>query len=210
MLTRIHLSVLLVLAVLVWGGSLWALGIPISWEYFKPYTITLTTLTSGVVVFDRWLWKWTLFRGWLVNQPNLKGTWQVKLVSNYRDAITNEPIDPIDAAMVVRQTFSQLSMRLLTNESSSKLIASNLIANSDGTFDIVGVYQNEPQILLRGARSEIHFGALKLELHEAKAESLEGHYWTDRETKGSITLSNRRKELVSSYEEAAHLFGFSG
>ncbi len=210
MLTRIHLSVLLVLAVIVWGGSLRVLGIPISWEYFKPYTITLTILTAGVVLFDRWLWKWFIFRGWFVNQPNLKGTWQVKLVSNYRDPATDEPIDPIDAVMVVRQTFSELSMRLLTRESSSKLVASNLIANSDGTFDIVGVYQNEPQILLRGARSEIHFGALKLELHEERAESLKGHYWTDRETKGSITLSNRKKELVSSYAEAADLFGFAG
>jgi hypothetical protein len=208
MLTRTHITTLLVLAVVVWGIALLALGLPVSWQYTAPFTIAVTTITGACVLFDRWLWRWRLFRGWLVKQPDIQGTWKARVVSNWIDSATNQQIDPIECIMVVRQTFSSFSARLFTRESSSFLVAHNLIHQNDGVFQLVGVYQNTPQISLRGDRSEMHYGALLLEVRGDPPSALVGHYWTDRGAKGSLQLTGRLPELLSGYEEGARQFGF--
>lgn len=179
MLTRTHISTLLVLTVIVWGAALIALGLPISWQHIAPFTLTVTILTTACVAFDRWLWRWPLFTGWLVKQPDIQGTWKVRLASSWIDPATNQQIAPIECLMVVRQTFSSLSARLFTRESSSFLVAHNLVCQSDGVFQLLGLYQNTPQITLRGQRSEMHYGALLLEVRGEPPTSIAGHYWTD-------------------------------
>ena len=206
MLTRTHITTLLVLTVIVWGATLVALGIPISWQYFVPFTLTVSALTVACIAFDRWLWRWHLFQGWLVNRPDIEGTWKVRLVSNWIDPVTHQQIAPIDAVMVLRQTFSTLSARLFTKESGSVLVANNLVRQHDGVFQIFGVYQNTPDITLRGQRSEIHYGALFLEIRGDPPTELVGHYWTDRNTRGRLELSARIPELLTSYAAAVQQF----
>jgi hypothetical protein len=75
-------------------------------------------------------------------------------------------------------------------------------------YELAGVYRNTPQVHLRGERSEIHYGALLLELKGDPVNGLQGHYWTDRQTRGTLELSNRQKRLVNDYAEAARLFKF--
>jgi predicted pore-forming effector associated with SMODS systems len=206
MLTRTHITTLLVLAVVVWGTTLLLLGLPVTWQYIAPFTLTVTVLTGACLVFDRWCWRWSLFRGWFVKQPDIQGTWKARLVSNWIDPETSQQIPPIDCIMVVRQTFSSLSARLFTGESSSFLIAHNLVCQNDGVFQLLGVYQNTPQIGLRGQRSDMHYGALLLEVRGDPPAALVGHYWTDRGTKGAIELTDRTPDLLSGYEEGARKF----
>ena len=82
--------------------------------------------------------------------------------------------------MAVRQSLTTLSMRLMTAESSSRLIAYKMVEENDGVFLVTGVYTNTPKLELRGDRSEIHYGALLLQVLGDPPISLEGHYWTDR------------------------------
>ena len=65
--------------------------------------------------------------------------------------------------MVVRQTFSTLSMRLMTEESSSELVGTEIICSADGLYCISGVYRNEPRFQVRD-RSEMHYGAVWLKV----------------------------------------------
>jgi len=206
MLTRTHITTLLVLAVIVWGTALVALGLPLSWQYIAPFTLAVTALTAACVAFERWCWRWPLFHGWLVNRPDVAGTWKARVVSNWIDPVTQQQIAPIDCVMVIRQTFSTLSARLFTKESSSVLVANNLVRQHDGVFQIFGVYQNTPDITLRGERSEIHYGALFLELRGDPPTELVGHYWTDRNTKGKLELSARIPELLTSYAAGVQQF----
>jgi hypothetical protein len=206
MLTRTHITTLLVLTVIVWGATLVALGLPISWQYITPFTLTVTTLTTACLAFERWCWRWPIFQGWLVKQPHIQGTWKAHLVSDWIDPETNRRIEPIECIMVVRQTFSSLSARLFTRESSSFLVAHNLVHHNDGVFQLVGVYQNTPQISLRGERSEMHYGALLLEVRGDPPTALMGHYWTDRGTKGALELRDRVPDLLSAYEEGVRRF----
>jgi hypothetical protein len=207
MLNRLHITMLVILAAAIWGAGLYVLGIPLTWDHVKPFSLTVFVLAAIMILFERWLWKWPIFRGWLVKSPNIQGTWHVALRSADVDPKREKRMQPIECVMVFRQTFSTLSMRLHSDESSSTLVAYKIVQQNDGVFEVMGVYQNEPQIHLRGDRSEIHYGALKLAINGEPVVSLQGHYWTDRETKGSLKLTNRKKQLVASFDEGARLYG---
>lgn len=191
MLSRIHITCLLGIAVAVWGASLLVLGLPLSWDYAAPFALTVSVLTAASVLFDKYLWRLSIFRGWLVRQPDIQGSWRARLGDG----------SSVDGVMVIRQTFSRVSARLYTKESNSRLIAHSLTPQDDDHLhQLVGVYQNVPDVTLRGVRSEIHYGTFLVEVRGDPPTSLTGHYWTDRQTRGVLELTDRTKELLSSYE----------
>jgi hypothetical protein len=201
MLNRTHITVLLVLAVATWAIALWILGLPFTWDYSKPFSITVSVLAAACFIFDGWIWKWPIFKWWLVNRPNLHGTWKVLLKSDWIDPKTQKQVAPIECIMTIRQTYSRFSARLFTRESSSYLVAHKIERQNDGIFQLFGTYQNTPDISLRGKRSEIHYGALVLEVRGEPPKSLVGHYWTDRGTRGSLELTDRHPRILTSYQE---------
>src|SRR4051812_45444064 len=119
MLTRTHITILLLLAVMVWAVTLWLMGLPVTWEYSKPFTITAAVLSAACLLFDKWAWRWPVCKGWLVSQPDLQGTWKVLLKSDWVNPETKEQVAPIECLMTIRQTYSRFSARLFTRESSS-------------------------------------------------------------------------------------------
>jgi hypothetical protein len=204
--TRIHVSALLLLAALLWGVTLVLSGVPVSPVYLRPLQTVTGVMVIALAVFDLWLWRVPALQGWFVKRPNLNGTWRVQFDSDWKDRATERPIGTRTAYMVVRQTFSTLSMRLLTNESTSSLVAESIEVSGDGTFKAFAVYRNEPKIRVRDG-SPIHYGAFMLNVQGSPAERLEGAYWTDRTTRGDMTLSDRRAELCGSYAAAKSMFG---
>lgn len=209
MLNRAHITVLLLFAVLIWGLSLAVLGLPLTWEYSKPFTITASALSLGCFAFDRWIWKWLYVRRWFSQTPDLNGTWKVTLQSDWINPETKQGIGPIECIMTIRQTYSKLSARLFTAESSSYAVSQKIVRQNDGVFQFFATYQNTPDISLRGKRSEIHLGAFVLELRGEPTESLVGHYWTDRGTKGKMVLSNRIAEILNGYEDGVEKFSLA-
>jgi hypothetical protein len=107
--------------------------------------------------------------------------------------------------MAVRQTFSSLSMRLMTSESTSELVAARVLVAADGVSKVVGVYVNQPKLSVRN-RSAIHYGGLLLDVHGDPPTALEGSYWTDRDTRGTMHLSDRHTQIFASYDEADEAF----
>lgn len=206
MLTRAHIAVLLLLAVISWAATLWIMGLPLTWEHSKPFTVTLTLLSFATIVFDKWVWRWRILRGWFVNCPDLQGTWKVVLKSDWVNPQTNEEVPPVECIMTIRQTYSRFSARLFTKESSSYVIAHKIERQNDGVYQLFATYQNTPDITLRGKRSEIHYGAFVLEVRGDPPKSLVGHYWTDRGTKGSLELTDRISEILTSYHEGVERF----
>lgn len=207
MLTRLHISSFIGLTIAVWLVALWVQGMPVlSLEFIKPFSIVVGAITLFVALFNRFAWSWRIFQGWYVNRPDLRGTWKVELKSNWINPETNEPIPPIIAYAVIRQTLISLSLRLMTKESRSKLIAHSIEKEEDGVYRLAAIYRNEPKIELQGDRSEIHHGSLSLEIHGDPVDLMEGHYWTDRGTKGSMKLTDRRSEQFSTYEQAESAF----
>lgn len=208
MLTRIQTWMIVALAMTVALTWLWLGG-------EQPSPTTLLTKLGGVVafvygtifVFANHAWPWRVFKGWLVRRPDLRGTWKVTLNSDWVNPDTHEKVPPIEAYVVVRQTLSTLSMRFFTERSRSVLVAHAIEPEPDGLFSLSAVYRNSPRIEYQGVDSAIHHGALLIEVHEVKPKRLEGHYWTDRGTRGTILMEMKCSKLYSSFEESKSEIG---
>ena len=203
MLTRLHISSFIALTIAVWLIALWVQGMPVlTVEFIKPFSIVVGAITVVAAIMNKYAWSWQIFSGWYVNRPDLRGSWKVELKSNWINPETNEGVPPIIAYAVIRQTLTSLSLRLMTKESRSKLIAHSIEKEEDGLFRLAAIYRNEPKIELQGDRSEIHHGSFSLDIHGSPVTVIEGHYWTDRGTKGSMKLTEKKSELFDTYEQA--------
>ena len=204
MLTRLHIASFVVLTIAVWLVALWVQGMPVlDASVVKPFGIVVGAISLVVTVFNKYLWSWKGFRGWYIKRPDLRGTWKVELKSSWINPETGTVIDPIYGYAAIRQSLTSLSFRLMTKESKSVLVAHSIDQQEDeDLFKLVGVYRNEPKIELQGVRSEIHHGSFALEIHGNPVYELQGHYWTDRGTKGGMKLSDRVAKLYDTYEQA--------
>ncbi len=205
MLSRLHLSVLLLFAAAIWGAMLLADGVAINGTWFRPFSTVVGLLLLLLVAFDLWAWRLRILQGWFVPRPDIRGTWSVELRSDWKNPTNSAGIGPIGAFLAVRQTYSTLSLRMLTAESSSELVAAEISKAADGTYRVAGVYRNEPKLSVRD-RSPIHYGALVLEVLGDPVKDLAGYYWTDRSTRGEIRTSGRHPKIASSFDEACSLF----
>ena len=204
MLDRFSVSVLLIIATVVWGGFLWILGIELSWDHAKPYSLTLAVLTTLLWLFDKHLWKTRPIMAFF-KRPNLNGTWQVSLQSSYVHPETGERVQEINGYASIRQTYSSVSVRLMTEQAESFLVSGGFDVQSDGASYLYGVYQSDPSIHLRSKISEIHYGSFKYKVIGSPPFELIGHYWTDRATSGSVRIFGRRNEITDSFAHASDI-----
>lgn len=204
MLTRLHISSFIGLTIVVWILALWFQGTPVlSADLVKPFGTVVGIITLVTTLFNKYAWSWKIFKGWYVKRPDLRGTWKVELKSSWVDPKTKKVKPPIHGYAVIRQSLTFLSVRLMTKESRSVLVAHSIEQQEDDDlFKLIGVYRNEPKIELQGVSSEIHHGSFSLEVHGSPVYEMQGHYWTDRATKGGMKLSARTNKLYDTYEHA--------
>jgi len=198
--------IIIVLAFAVWAAIGLVRNEPVTISMLTPFGSVVTVVTLIATGFVKFAWKWPIFRGWLVQRPDLSGTWRCALSSSYKDPETNKPVDKV-AYVVIRQTLTHLSMRLYTDTARSSSIAENLYLDSkDGLFALVLAYQSVPKVEQRKAASQIHYGCALYDHLDYESSVLEGQYWTDRGTSGSVRLSDRKWDAANSYETASALF----
>jgi len=196
-----YIKAIIYVAVLTWTVVLFINHEAIHSAWLQPLSTVITVVLYAVMAFDLWLWKIPFLCGWFVKRPVIDGIWKVEIRSNWKDPKTGTGIPPIDGFMVVRQTFSTLSMRLLTAESSSELVGTEIVCSADGFYCVSGVYRNEPRFQVRD-RSAIHYGAVWLKIIDESKRKVLGHYWTDRESAGEIELSDQRSKRFQTFQSA--------
>lgn len=202
---RSQITAIVALTFVVAGGLAYLDGRALSWAWFAPLSGTVATISLIAVCFERWAWRWRIFRGWLVGRPDFAGTWRCRLRSTYRDPESGEPVEKA-AYAVIRQTLTTLSFRLYTDSARSHSIAEKIHSSDGDLFSLTVAYQNVPEVELRGGQSAIHYGCSHFDHIDHDADTLSGHYWTDRGTAGSIVLKERVGELASSFDAARKLF----
>ena len=150
-----------------------------------------------------------MFHPWLVNLPDLRGTWKVDLESDYVDPDTDKRIPPKTVFFCVTQTLSAMQIYMYSEETQSVLLAEDIRPSLKGSgYQVIGVYSNSPRTLNRGKFNEMHLGAMVLETHgnEALPNEVTGQYWTNRKTTGFLNSKVRLKKICTTFESAVLLF----
>ena len=196
--SRTTLQIIVGLVALIYLALLTILEAPARSIVLQYYGAVVAVLYILFLLFDRYLWRiwgvrWVVDK--LVGKPVLHGTWKGTLRSNYVP-------HPIEAYLIVRQTFSSVYVQFVTENSPSESLASELKQKADGRHELYYIYQNTP-LALSLTTSPMHHGGALLDVQgKNPVNALKGSYWTSRATKGEIHLGEYSSNIYGSYEEA--------
>lgn len=141
-----------------------------------------------IFLFVKYMWKWRIFRQWLVPFPDLNGTWIGYIDSNWRNPKTGEYVQKIPVMLVIYQTFTSISCVMHTQEMKSYSILEGFNIQSEQQIrQFAYIFSTDPRLLLSD-RNIRHNGTMMFDIIGEKEIKLKGKYWTDRNTQGEITL----------------------
>ena len=202
MITTKNINLFVWLTGFLWIFLLIISGVKVPEKFLQPISLLIGFWTIFLGAYEKWIWRYDQIGILFEPQPDINGTWQGVLKSNYTDPETKKGIPEIEIYLTVTQTFSSINYKMFTKEMVSELISGKIIKDENGQFTLYGVYRSTPNILIQ-ERSPIHLGAVQLAYSNKK---LEGSYWTHRETKGTILLSKNKPQNHLDFESAKKIF----
>lgn len=200
MISRFPLMILVASSAAIWALVLSGHGWVIPLSFFTPLSIVVGALSILLLVFDRWAWALPGIRRF-TNRPDLRGTWMGVIRPSRVHSDGEQHQFPIEAFIVIRQTFTAVHLRLITRESMSVSLLASLTEEQDGTSKVNGIYRNIPAQSVR-SRSPIHHGGLILNIGGPPPTFMFGHYWTDRQSQGELEVKWKSKECAADFETA--------
>jgi len=160
----------------------------IFWNIIKRLPTAFTIYGLALVVFAKWLWKYRIFKGWLVLIPDLSGEWTGKLNTTFLDPETGKKKKSRKIDATIKQDIFSISITLKTKEmKSNSYVAAFDIDKIQNRNRICYSYTSRPSPEYREG-SPIHDGTSLLEIIGNPPLKLEGEYWTTRKTTGVIEL----------------------
>lgn len=174
-------------------------------SWIKAFSLAVSVATLALAAWDFWLWRLPLLQRLPGTPRSVRGTWKGTLTSYWKDPTTGQSPSPKSVYLVIRQTGTLISVRLMTNESSS---ASSLatVAEADGSCILTYMYLNTPELQFEH-HSRMHHGSTVLDISGRPAKRLRGRYWTDRDSKGELDFIFRTNRLADDFAEAESFFG---
>lgn len=172
--------------------------------FIRYFSLAVLFASLALTVWDKWLWKIPLVQRFPSVSRDVSGTWETQLESFWVNPDTGKRTPIKTVYVVVRQTSSRVSVTLISNESNSKSSMARVV-QEDGTWVLHYLYTNEPDVTVEH-RSRIHHGSGVLSVVGNPVKRLSGRYWTDRETKGKLTLERRTRKLAEDFADGQQLF----
>ncbi len=189
--------ILMICSGLIWFAVASASGLNMQnfFDFMRPIPKVVTADLLIVAVFMKWFWRWKYLQGWLVPFPDLNGTWVGHIQTNWKDAEGNVP-GPIPTMLTIKQSFGRISCVMRTGEMEShSYLEGFCIDNEAQVRRLCYSYTSKPKAALR-SRSTPHDGTMLFNIIGNPVGKLQGEYWTQRQTTGTITLTFRKKEVL--------------
>lgn len=168
------------------------------------FSTAVFIVTIALALWDKWIWKSKLAQKIPSVARDISGTWESHLESFWVNPETGKSPEPKAVYVIIRQTSSRVSVTLISNESRSRSSLAR-ITREDDVWTLHYIYTNESHLELR-KNSPIHHGSGVFTVTGDPAKRLNGGYWTDRDSKGRITLSRNHRLLAGDFEECKELF----
>ena len=157
-----------------------------------PKVVTVDLILIGL--FVKWVWRWKYLQGWLVPFPDLNGTWQGIIQTSWKDTDNISP-GPISTILTIKQTFGHISCVMRTGEMESHSYVEGFSLDPEKQIrKLCYSYTSRPKTSVRD-RSTPHDGTMLFNIIGKPVMKLEGEYWTQRKTTGTITLTFHAKDL---------------
>jgi hypothetical protein len=191
------LFILLGFSGLVWFAIATASGLNMKnlLDFMRPIPNVVTVDLLLVGFFMKWGWRWKLLQGWLVPFPDLNGTWQGQIQTNWKDTQGKIP-GPIPTMLTINQTFGRISCVMRTAEMESHSYGEGFRIDTERQIrQLCYSYTSKPKASLRN-RSTPHDGTILFNIISKPVRKLEGEYWTQRQTTGTVILIFHSKELL--------------
>ena len=159
-------------------------------DFVRPIPNVVTADLFLIGFFTKWGWRWKRLQGWLVPFPDLNGTWEGQIQTNWKDDQGKTP-GPIPVMLTIRQTFLHVSCVMRTAEMESHSYTEGFCIDKERQLrQLCYSYTSKPKVGLRD-RSTPHDGTILFKVLGSPVKKLEGEYWTQRKTTGSVTLTFR-------------------
>jgi predicted pore-forming effector associated with SMODS systems len=200
----VTVRVVAAVVVVVFVVDAWVADGELHLGWLKYFSAAVLIATVILALWDVWLWRFPLLQRIPKVPRCIRGTWKGTLTSYWADPNTATHPEPKDVYLVVRQTATLVSVKLLTDESQSRSLLAAVSA-IDGTYTLDYLYLNRPNLHVEH-RSRMHHGSAVLDIFGTPAKRLKGRYWTDRDTKGELDFTERHKGLLDDFDEAAACF----
>jgi hypothetical protein len=194
------LFILLGFSGLVWFGVATANGLNMKnlFDFMRPIPTVATADLFLAAFFMKWGWRCKWLQGWLVPFPNLNGTWRGQIQTNWKDAQGKTP-GAIPVILTINQSFMRISCVMRTAEMESHSYVEGFSIDRERQVrHLCYSYTSKPKANLRG-RSTPHDGTILFNIIGKPIQKLEGEYWTQRETIGTITLTFLTKRLLDEF-----------
>ncbi len=193
-----------VAVVAVFGAGIWATGDEVDPEWLRFIGPAAIVVLGLLMLWEKVGWRWTWAQQWNLGPPDVRGTWQGRLESLWRDPATKAPPGGKEVYLVVRQTDSSLSVVLHTVEGRSESTLARASRSASGN-DLAYIYVNTPSPEHED-HSRAHRGATWLRIIDQPAAKLDGRYWTDRDSRGMLTFERRSAHPADDFDGARALF----
>lgn len=198
----IRVIAVLVSAVFVVGS--WATTGTADISVLRYLSIAVLVVTTALAVWNKWLWRTRLAQMMPGVTRDISGTWEAQLESLWSNPTDTKIPTKKTVYVVIRQTSTRANVTLLSDESKSKSSMARVV-QEDGSWLLHYMYTNDPDVALR-KRSPIHHGSGVLTIIGRPAKRMSGSYWTDRDSKGRLTLGRRTRKLGEDFDDCAELF----
>lgn len=176
--------------------------------FFIPTIVTVNTVFY--FLFSRYLWKFRIFRGWLVNVPNLNGTWKGEIHSNWKNPETGATPPPIPVILTINQSLFCISCVMRTKEMKSRDFISGFRVDEETQIKELSYSYDSSPIREVRHRSPKHCGTIVFNIIEDTKLRLEGEYWTERLTTGTIKLEFYKTEKLDFFPDDLGIHPVSG
>ncbi len=152
--------------------------------------IPIVATADGIAyfIFTAWFWRWKPLQGWLIPFPDLNGTWQGYIQTNWKDAEGQTP-GSIPTILTIKQSFGRMSCVMRTEEMESHSYLEGFCIDKDAQVRrLCYSYTSRPKASLR-ERSTPYDGSILFNIIGTPVNKLEGEYWTQRQTIGTVILT---------------------
>jgi hypothetical protein len=189
--------------VVIWlSAATWAVILVLNGESLKsnwaqPLGWAATVVVLLLLAFDRWIWCWPFVRS-AVRHVDIRGTWKATLHTNYEARRGEE----IETYVAIRQTYSTVSVTMLTDRATSASRSANLGCHN-GTWLLSYLYTGEKHADAPDRGTNPHArGAAELVVATSPKVHLEGDYWTEVSTTGRISTIGHSLKVFDTFDAA--------